>query len=85
MAKAKGPVDVDKQCGVALTSGGLCARSLTCKTHSMGAKRAVLGRTQPYDVLLQQYQNETKQRLLKIMLLQHNEEKLRHSMVKVLI
>ncbi|RCK57255.1 SAGA-associated factor 73 [Candida viswanathii] len=48
-AKPKGPVDVEKQCGVALPSGGLCARSLTCKTHSMGAKRAVPGRSAPYD------------------------------------
>ena len=63
VAKAKGPVDVDKQCGVALASGGLCARSLTCKTHSMGAKRAVLGRTQPYDVLLQQYQKRNQAKI----------------------
>ncbi|KAF8464601.1 SCA7, zinc-binding domain-containing protein [Kalaharituber pfeilii] len=61
--KPKAPVDVEKQCGVPLPSGLLCARSLTCKSHSMGAKRAVLGRSQPYDVLLAAYQrkNQAKQ------------------------
>lgn len=60
--KLPAKVDVDKQCGVPLVSpegeplGGLCARSLTCKTHSMGAKRAVKGRSQAYDVLLSMYQ-----------------------------
>jgi SAGA-associated factor 73 len=62
-AKAKGPVDVERQCGVQLTNGAQCARSLTCKSHSMGAKRAVPGRSMPYDILLQQYQkkNQAKQ------------------------
>ncbi|CUM62607.1 uncharacterized protein PRCAT00000160001 [Priceomyces carsonii] len=62
-AKPKGPVDVEKQCGVPLPSGGFCARSLTCKTHSMGAKRAVMGRSAPYDVLLQQYQKRNQAKL----------------------
>ncbi|OBA24552.1 SCA7-domain-containing protein [Metschnikowia bicuspidata var. bicuspidata NRRL YB-4993] len=61
--KAKGPVDVEKQCGVPLPLGGFCARSLTCKTHSMGAKRAVPGRSAPYDVLLQQYQKRNQAKL----------------------
>lgn len=63
IAKPKGPVDVEKQCGVALPNGAQCARSLTCKTHSMGAKRAVPGRSLPYDMLLQAYQkkNQAKQ------------------------
>lgn len=61
--KTKGPVDVEKQCGVPLPMGGFCARSLTCKTHSMGAKRAVPGRSAPYDVLLQQYQKRNQARL----------------------
>lgn len=62
-AKPKGPVDVEKQCGVTLPNGAQCARSLTCKSHSMGAKRAVPGRSLPYDMLLQQYQkkNQAKQ------------------------
>lgn len=63
IAKAKGPVDVERQCGVSLASGGFCARSLTCKTHSMGAKRAVLGRSAPYDVLLQQYQKRNQAKI----------------------
>ena len=63
--KPKGPVDVEKQCGVALPSGGLCARSLTCKTHSMGAKRAVPGRSAPYDVLLQQYHKRNQASIAK--------------------
>ena len=62
-AKPKGPVDVEKQCGVALPAGGYWARSLTCKSHSMGLKRAVPGRSLPYDMLLAQYQkkNQAKQ------------------------
>lgn len=63
VAKPKGPVDVEKQCGVPLPSGGFCARSLTCKTHSMGAKRAVLGRSAPYDILLQQYQKRNQAKI----------------------
>jgi SAGA-associated factor 73 len=59
-AKNKGPVDVEKQCGVALPGGGFCARSLTCKTHSMGAKRAVPGRSASYDVLLAAYQHKNQ-------------------------
>lgn len=53
-------VDVDLQCGVQLPAGGVCARSLTCKSHSMGAKRAVPGRSQPYDQLLAAYQQRNK-------------------------
>ena len=58
-----GPVDVEKQCGVLLPNGQPCARSLTCKSHSMGAKRAVAGRSLPYDMLLAAYQkkNQAKQ------------------------
>ncbi|AQZ11206.1 SGF73 (YGL066W) [Zygosaccharomyces parabailii] len=55
-------IDFDKQCGVQLPEGGYCARSLTCKSHSMGAKRSVHGRTQPFDTLLAEYhkQHQTK-------------------------
>ncbi|KAI9845237.1 MAG: hypothetical protein M1837_004992 [Sclerophora amabilis] len=61
--KPKGPVDVERQCGVPLPNGAQCARSLTCKSHSMGAKRAVPGRSLPYDMLLSAYQkkNQAKQ------------------------
>ncbi|CDR40033.1 CYFA0S04e02146g1_1 [Cyberlindnera fabianii] len=58
--KNKGPVDVERQCGVALPTGGFCARSLTCKTHSMGAKRAVPGRSASYDELLAAYQHRNQ-------------------------
>ena len=63
LPKPKGPVDVEKQCGVLLQNGAHCARSLTCKSHSMGAKRSVPGRSMPYDYLLAQYQkkNQAKQ------------------------
>ncbi|ODA80502.1 hypothetical protein RJ55_03460 [Drechmeria coniospora] len=63
VTKPKGPVDVERQCGVILPNGQLCARSLTCKSHSMGAKRAVAGRSLPYDMLLAAYQkkNQAKQ------------------------
>lgn len=54
------PLDLDKQCGVIQGQNNLpCTRSLTCKSHSMGAKRAVEGRSQPYDVLLQAYQKKS--------------------------
>ncbi|KAK2746084.1 hypothetical protein FQN57_003424 [Myotisia sp. PD_48] len=62
IAKPKGPVDVEKQCGVILANGAQCARSLTCKSHSMGAKRAVPGRSLPYDMLLQAYQKKNQAR-----------------------
>lgn len=57
------PADVERQCGVALEGGGFCQRSLTCKTHSMGAKRAVPGRSKPYDVLLLAYQKRNQVKL----------------------
>ncbi len=62
-AKAKMPVDVERQCGVITPNGVPCARSLTCKSHSMGAKRAVPGRSLPYQMLLAAYQkkNQAKQ------------------------
>ncbi|KAK4561724.1 SAGA complex subunit Sgf73 [Recurvomyces mirabilis] len=67
-ARPKAPVDVEKQCGVELPQGGQCARSLTCKSHSMGAKRSVPGRSAPYDKLLMEYQrrNAAKEAKAKI-------------------
>ncbi|KAI9311636.1 SCA7, zinc-binding domain-containing protein [Dichotomocladium elegans] len=57
--KPKPPLDLDKQCGVIQGPNNTpCTRSLTCKSHSMGAKRAVAGRSQPYDVLLSAYQKK---------------------------
>ncbi len=63
--RAKAPVDVEKQCGVELPLGGQCARSLTCKSHSMGAKRAVPGRSAPYDKLLLEYQRKNQAKMQK--------------------
>lgn len=61
--RPKAPVDVEKQCGVPLPNGAQCARSLTCKSHSMGAKRAVPGRSAPYDKLLAEYQRKNQAKL----------------------
>ncbi|KAF2722259.1 SCA7-domain-containing protein [Polychaeton citri CBS 116435] len=63
--RPKAPVDVEKQCGVELPQGGQCARSLTCKSHSMGAKRSVPGRSKPYDTLLAEYQRKNAAKLQK--------------------
>jgi len=52
----KGPIDYDKQCGVINDKNLPCSRSLTCKSHSMGAKRAVVGRSRPYDELYNEWQ-----------------------------
>jgi len=69
LPKPKAPVDVEKQCGVELPQGGQCAMSLTCKSHSMGAKRAVPGRSAPYDKLLAEYQRKNQAKLQRISLL----------------
>ncbi|KAF9423630.1 hypothetical protein BGZ94_008215 [Podila epigama] len=59
VGRVKGPLDLDKQCGVVIAVGAPpCARSLTCKSHSMSSKRAVEGRSKPYDVLLGQVQKK---------------------------
>lgn len=57
--KNRGPINLDRQCGVINNKGLPCSRSLTCKSHSMGAKRNVQGRSQPYDVLLFEWQKAT--------------------------
>jgi SAGA-associated factor 73 len=51
----KGPVDYDKHCGVINDKGLPCTRSLTCKSHSMGAKRAIVGRSRAFDELLRDW------------------------------
>ncbi|KAJ2884233.1 SAGA complex subunit Sgf73 [Coemansia asiatica] len=54
LAKALMPVDLDRQCGVISEPGAApCSRSLTCKSHSMAMKRAVVGRSRLFDALLQ--------------------------------
>lgn len=48
--------DPDKHCGVAVNTSGEpakpCTRSLTCKSHSMSLRRAVIGRSKSFDQLL---------------------------------
>ncbi|KAF2441572.1 SCA7-domain-containing protein [Karstenula rhodostoma CBS 690.94] len=50
-------VDLETRCAVTLPNGSSCSRSLACKRHSMTSKRAVAGRSAPYDQLLVQHQN----------------------------
>lgn len=59
---SRGPVDVEQQCGATLPNGAQCSRNLTCKRHSMAAKRAVAGRSMPYDMLLVAYQKRNPSR-----------------------
>lgn len=53
---ANEPIDLDRQCGVINDKNLPCSRSLTCKTHTVGAKRAVEGRSKPYDSLYLEWQ-----------------------------
>ena len=50
------PINFDRQCGVINDKGLPCSRSLTCKTHTVGAKRGVQGRTRAYDLLYLEWQ-----------------------------
>lgn len=52
-------IDIEIQCAVTLKSGNQCSRSLNCKAHSMSAKRAVPGRSAPFDALLRANENDT--------------------------
>ncbi|CAG8622388.1 10873_t:CDS:2 [Dentiscutata erythropus] len=59
VGRNKGPIDLDKQCGVIqYPKTTPCTRSLTCKTHSVGSKRAVQGRSKRYDELLAEHQKK---------------------------
>lgn len=60
---AGAPVDVDEQCGVMTEKNVACSRSLTCKTHGVGAKRSVPGRTKPFDTLLTEFQKRKENRI----------------------
>ncbi|GAA97586.1 uncharacterized protein L969DRAFT_87672 [Mixia osmundae IAM 14324] len=51
--------DINRHCGVINDKNTPCCRSLTCKTHSMGAKRAVRGRRDTFDALLLEWQRAT--------------------------
>lgn len=50
-----GPLDLNRHCGVINAKGVPCSRALTCKSHSVGAKRDVPGRTKPYDLLFAEW------------------------------
>lgn len=62
MPAVSGPINLDKQCGVINDKGAPCARSLTCKTHTVGAKRSVPGRTRGYDELYLEWQRANNPR-----------------------
>ena len=52
-------LNLDRHCGV-ITQPNLmpCFRSITCKSHSVQAKRAVMGRSLPFDILLERYSSK---------------------------
>ncbi|XP_021176263.2 ataxin-7-like protein 1 isoform X1 [Fundulus heteroclitus] len=55
--------DPDKHCGVPdPETKRSCTRSLTCKTHSLTQRRAVPGRSRPFDVLLAEHKGLAKER-----------------------
>lgn len=57
-------VDFDRHCGVLIgTSGQQCVRGLNCKSHSMIARRAVVGRSLPFDTLLNMYMAKASKRM----------------------
>jgi hypothetical protein len=58
------PLNLDTHCGVKLDNGQLCTRSITCKIHSISLKRIVIGRSQSYDVLYQDYVSKAKKSML---------------------
>lgn len=47
--------ELDEICGVSLSDYVSCRQPLTCKAHSESLKRAVFGRSQPYDLLLNNF------------------------------
>ncbi|GBB87024.1 hypothetical protein RclHR1_13490003 [Rhizophagus clarus] len=58
-------IDLDSQCGVITPPDNTpCTRSLNCKNHSLALKRSVMGRSQPYVILLIKYRRnkESKRR-----------------------
>lgn len=54
-------LDLDRHCSVHLGSGQFCTRSLTCKSHTMSLKRAVEGRSKPFDTLVQEQKVEKEE------------------------
>ncbi|KAJ8369735.1 hypothetical protein SKAU_G00097630 [Synaphobranchus kaupii] len=57
--------NADFHCGVLdLTTRNPCTRSLTCKTHSLSQRRAVLGRRKRFDVLLAEHKSRAREKEL---------------------
>lgn len=52
--------DPEKHCGVTLGNMKPCTRSLTCKTHQISLRRNVDGRSKPFDQLLADHRNSSK-------------------------
>lgn len=52
--------DPEKHCGVTLGNMKPCTRSLTCKTHQISLRRNVEGRSKPFDQLLADHRNSSK-------------------------
>lgn len=59
----------DIHCGVMdMTARKPCTRSLTCKTHSISHRRAVLGRRQRFDTLLAEHKSKARDKELQLRL-----------------
>ncbi|XP_016406851.1 ataxin-7-like isoform X1 [Sinocyclocheilus rhinocerous] len=59
----------DIHCGVMdMTARKPCTRSLTCKTHSISQRRAVLGRRQRFDTLLAEHKSKARDKELQFRL-----------------
>ncbi|XP_072928412.1 ataxin-7 isoform X1 [Hemitrygon akajei] len=55
--------DPNRHCGVVdLETKKPCTRSLTCKTHSLSQRRAVLGRRKHFDLLLAEHKNKPREK-----------------------
>lgn len=55
---ALAPHNFDTQCSVLVAPANEpCARSITCKIHSISSKRAAAGRSAKYDLLYAEYQS----------------------------
>ncbi|CAB1314836.1 unnamed protein product [Coregonus sp. 'balchen'] len=62
---AKREFNPDIHCGVLdMTARKPCTRSLTCKTHSLSQRRAVLGRRKRFDTLLAEHKSKAREREL---------------------
>ncbi|KAG1444478.1 hypothetical protein G6F46_011362 [Rhizopus delemar] len=59
LVENEAPLNLDRQCGVLIPpTNEPCTRAITCKIHSVGAKRAVTGRSQSFNDLIAVYQKK---------------------------